>query len=565
MCYACARSGKRWRCLDATTGLLPGAAARYPQQSALTWWFLNVPYQSTGGRRNNVQLGVGQSIWAGTPPPAIPERLLDGIPGCLAWVALLFAVAGSVAFPSAILVVAVLLAFYSALRFLLSGIANIMGLRRIRKWEQTDWCAAYEQDPSPDKLPWDAVHHVALIPNYKEPMSVLQRTLDALARQYQARQRLTIVMAMEAGEDGCVEKAEELRRQYAGKFANFYFTVHPRGLPGEMQCKSANEAWAARWVKRRMVDELGISIDHIVVTTMDADTIWHPLYFYALTYLFATNPDRYRRFWQGPIRYHGNVWEINPLQRILNAYSSALELAYLAAPWWTPMPMSSYALSLRLLDMSGYWDSDVIADEWHMYIKSFFTRDGAVRLERMFLPFLAEAVTGETLVDSARNRYLQSLRHAWGSKEVGYTVAKMLEHPEIPFSVTFRLLFRISHDIFLASAGWIIMTVGSQLPLLLNPSLRNQMLSEGFSNPLFALLQIAFALVSVLGIVFWYQDVIVRPPRTRPQTMGERFMTLLSFPLLPFLTLVFVAIPTLQAQTRLLIGSPLQFRVTKKL
>jgi hypothetical protein len=108
------------------------------------------------------------------------------------------------------------------------------------------------------------------------------------------------------------------------------------------------------------------------------------------------------------------------------------------------------------------------------------------------------------------------------------------------------------------------MTVGSQLPLLLNPALRDQMLSEGFSNPIFALIQIAFALVSVLGIVFWYQDVIVRPPRTRPQTWSERLMTLLSFPLLPLLTLFFVAIPTLQAQTRLLLGSPLQFRVTKK-
>jgi len=44
----------------------------------------------------------------------------------------------------------------------------------------------------------------------------------------------------------------------------------------------------------------------------------------------------------------------------------------------------------------------------------------------------------------------------------------------------------------------------------------------------------------------------------------ERFYTLISFPLLPVLTLIFVAIPTLQAQTRLLIGMPLQFQVTKK-
>jgi hypothetical protein len=523
-----------------------------------------VPYQSSGGRRNNVQMGVGHSIWAGTPPPAIPERILDGIPGCLAWVALLFCIASAVAFPRLILLLAVLVSFYSAVRFLLAGIANVMGLRKIRQWEKTDWCDLYKQTAAPDVLAWDDVHHIVIIPNYKEPLAVLSRTLDHLARQYQARQRITIVLAMEAAEDGCVEKAEILCAQYDGQFANLYFTVHPRGLPGEMQCKSANEAWAARWVKRKLVDEGGLSIDHLLVTTMDADTIWHPQYFYALTYLFAVNPDRHLRFWQSPIRYHGNIWEISPLLRIVNAYATAMELAYLAAPWWTPMPMSSYTLSLRLLDGSGYWDSDVIADEWHMFIKAFFNRDGQVKLERVFLPFLAEATTGVTLIDAFRNRYEQTLRHAWGSKEVGYMVAKMLEHPEIPFPTSARILFRISHDILLAGAGWIIMTVGSQLPLLFNPTLLAQMMNEGFANPTFALLQIALSTVTILGIVFWYQDVIVRPPRKSPPTWQERLLTLISFPALPLLTLVFVALPTLQAQTRLLVGIPLQFRVTKK-
>jgi len=524
-----------------------------------------VPYQSSGGRRNNVQMGVGHSIWAGTPPPAISERVLDGIPGCLAWVALLFSIACAVAFPRAMLLIAVIVAFYSAVRFLLAGIANIMGLRKIRQWEKIDWCTLYEQSAPPDALPWDAVRHVVIIPNYKEPLKILDRTLELLSRQYRARERITIVLAMEAAEDGCVDKAKLLRDRYGKCFEHFYFTVHPRGLPGEMQCKSANQAWAARWIKRKLVDELGYPMDTILVTTMDADTIWHPRHFYALTYLFAVHPERHLRFWQGPIRYHANIWDINPLMRIVNAYATALELAYLAAPWWTPMPMSSYSLSLRLLDSSGYWDPDVIADEWHMFIKAFFQRDGQVKLERVFLPFLADATTGETLFDAFRNRYLQSLRHAWGSKEVGYMVAKMLEHPEIPFSTSYHILFRISHDILLAGAGWIIMTVGSQLPLVLNPALLEEMMTMGFANPTFALLQIAFGLVSILGIVFWYQDVIVRPPRPRPATFTERVLTLLSFPLLPLLTLIVVALPTLQAQTRLLAGVPLQFRVTKKL
>lgn len=521
-----------------------------------------MPYQSSGGRRNNVQLGVGQSIWAGTPPPAIPERVFDGIPGCLAWATLLLCVIMAVAFPRALLWIAVLTALYSASRFALAGIANTMGLRKIKRWEATDWEDVYRQQAAADSLPWEAVRHIVIIPAYKEPIDVLRRTLDNLAAQYQARRRMTIVLAMEAAEEGCTEKAEMLRGEYARKFDHFYFTVHPRGLPGEMQCKSANESWAARWIKRKLVDETGYNLDHILVTTMDADTLWHRDHFLALTCLFALNSERHLRFWQSPIRYHSNIWEINPLLRLLNAYSTALELAYLAAPWWMPMPMSSYSLSLRLLDTSGYWDPDVIADEWHMYIKAYFARGGAVQLERMFLPFLAQATTGTSLLDAFRNRYQQTLRHAWGSKEVGYMTAKMLEHPEIEFLPAFRLLFRIAHDILLAGAGWVIMTIGSQLPFLLNPELLPEILSGG--SILFILLQVAFGLVTVLGIVFWIQDTIVRPPRPEPATWRDRILTLLSFPLLPVLTLFFLAIPTLQAQTRLLAGTPLQFRVTKK-
>lgn len=524
-----------------------------------------MPYQSSGGRRNNVQLGVGRSVWAGTPPPAIPERTLDAIPGCLAWLALLLSIICAIAFPRGLLLVAALLGFYSAIRFLFAGIANVMGLRNIKQWEATNWFERYALEATPEALPWDAVHHIVIIPNYKEPIEILRKTLDSLAQQYEAKKRITIMLAMEAAEEGCVEKAEQLEKEFASRFAHLFFTVHPRGLPGEMQCKSANQAWAARWAKRKLVDQLGYAIENIVVTTMDADTLWHPHYLYALTYLFAINPQRYLRFWQAPIRYHTNIWDINPLLRIVNAYSTAFELAYLAAPWWIPMPISSYSLSLKLLDSSGYWDPDVIADEWHMFIKAYFAREGAVMLDRIFLPFSATAVTGENLLQAIRNRYSQTLRHAWGSKEVGFIIAKMLEHPEVDFNVSFKLLFRVAHDILLAGAGWVILTTGAQLPFLFNPSLLGQVLNEGLNNPAYMLLQISFLLVSVLGVVFWFQDVIARPPRTQRQTLYERLMTLLSFPLLPILTLIFVALPTIQAQTRLMVGIPLRFKVSKKI
>jgi hypothetical protein len=298
---------------------------------------------------------------------------------------------------------------------------------------------------------------------------------------------------------------------------------------------------------------------------MDADTRWHKDYFCALTYLFATNPNRHLRFWQSPIRYHGNIWEINPLLRLVNTYSTAFELAYLAAPWWLPMPISSYSMSFRLLDASGYWDTDVMAEDWHMFIKAFFARNGEVEIEPVFLPFLAHATTGETLWEEIKNRYQQTLRHAWGSKEVGYIIAKMLEHPEMRFVPNFKLLLRVAHDILLAGAGWVIITIGSQLPLLLHSQIRPPTIEATLNDPTFMLLALSAVMVVILGIVFWIQDVIVRPPRPYKMRWQERVLTLVSFPLLPILTLIFVALPVLQAQTRLLVGVPLQYRVARKL
>jgi len=519
-----------------------------------------VPYQSVGNRRNSVQFGVGRSVWIGTRPAGVPERVLDMIPGGLAWLALVVVIIGAYVAPLAAVLGAGLLAFYSAVRFTFAGAANLLGLRKIKQWEAINWPEEYARRATDDSLPLEAVHHVVIIPNYREDAETLRRTLDHLARQRDAATSINIVLAMEVGEEGALHKGEAMRAEYADRFEHFLVATHPKGLHGEMQCKSANQAWAARWARRVMVDELGYNIDHLVITTMDSDTLWHPNYFEALRALFALDPRRYATFWQAPIRYHGNVWTINPLMRILHAYSSAWELAYLAAPWWQALPMSSYSMSLRLLDSIGYWDADVIADEWHMYIKSYFQRDGDIRLQPILLPFYASATTGDTLLQAIKERYLQTLRHAWGAKEIGYTISQMAENPHISFLGGFNLLFRVAHDNLLAGFGWIVMMFGAQFPMIFHPEVvRANLLSAPF-----LLLQISATIVSILTIVFWVLDLRIRPPRPAPWTWGERLYELASLPLLAVMTLFCVAMPVLHSQTRLMLGIPLQFRVAAK-
>ncbi len=488
--------------------------------------------------------------------------MLDAIPGGLAWLSLIVVVLGAVYTPWAMITGAVLLALYSSARFVVAGFSMMIGLKWVATAMTTDWQREYRRLADETSLPLEKVHHIVIIPNYKEGLDTLRLTLDRLAEQYNAMDSITVVLAMESGEADAIEKGNILKAEYDTLFANLFVPVHPRGLHNEIQCKSANQAWAARWAKRQLVDEQGLDIHHIIVTTMDADTLWHPNYLEALAVKFATDEHRYSAFWQAPIRYHGNVWRVDPFMRMIHAYSSAMELAYLAGPWFQALPMSSYSLSLKLLENAGYWDSDVIADEWHMFIKAYFKREGELFLRPIFLPFMASATAGRNVWGSIYRRYRQTLRHAWGAKEIGYAAAQILEHPYVSRRKGFGLLVRVAHDNLLAGAGWVIITMGTQLPALLHP----QLVAENTQSVPFILLQLSFLVVIALTIFIYFMDVRIRPPRPAdaPVTGTERIQSLLSIPFLPTLTLICVAFPVIQAQSQLLLGIPLQFKVTPK-
>jgi hypothetical protein len=84
-----------------------------------------VPYRSSGNKRNNVQFGAGRSVWgSGAPPPTLPERVFDGVPGFLAWLSFLLIVAGAVSLPQIVFTLAALIGAYLAGRFVFAGIAN---------------------------------------------------------------------------------------------------------------------------------------------------------------------------------------------------------------------------------------------------------------------------------------------------------------------------------------------------------------------------------------------------------------------------------------------------------
>jgi hypothetical protein len=82
--------------------------------------------------------------------------------------------------------------------------------------------------------------HMFIIPNYGEPLALLQNTLWRLAEHSSARQSYVIVLAMEASEAGNELKSKMLDNEFRSQFKDFIVTVHPEGISGEAMGKGSN-------------------------------------------------------------------------------------------------------------------------------------------------------------------------------------------------------------------------------------------------------------------------------------------------------------------------------------
>jgi hypothetical protein len=87
---------------------------------------------------------------------------------------------------------------------------------------------------------------------------------------------------MEETEVNCDKKAEKLLDCFKDKFYDIRYTVHPKGLPGEIRGKSSNVAWAAVQMAR-----LSNRHDNEIITVMDTDTGFAQDYFDAINYHYC--------------------------------------------------------------------------------------------------------------------------------------------------------------------------------------------------------------------------------------------------------------------------------------
>ena len=492
-----------------------------------------------------------------------PYRWLEVIFGLLVWALVTAPFWAPALSPKVFLYSIIAFDVWWLLRSLSTVLFGVIGFFKVKAAMRTDWFARYLHAEASHKTycRWQDVHHLVIIPNLSEKIEKLRKTLTHIALQDEAKERISVVLAMEAREGGAEAKAALLLTEFQDRFAHIFYTLHPADLPGETKGKSSNECWAAKRAKDRLVDQMGYNLDHIVITIADADSVFHPQYFSCLTYKFCTDPRRHRRFWQSPIMQYNNVWQVPWLVRMVSVLPGISYLADLVKPHQVVFPYSTYSLSLRMAHEVGYWDANVVPEDWHMFLKSFFHLNGEVDVVPIFLPTHCDAVHASSYWKTLVNCYRQAKRWAWGATDVIYAAAQFLEHRDIPFWRRLRRLWKVTEHHLLWAPYWFLITLGAVIPSLTYGV-------QGSRNPLAELLAIpgmvlSLCLVPLVGLLL--VDVLMRPPRP---AHVRWWMALLGYLpwlfIMPLTSLFFAALPALDAHTRLMLGQLLDYHVTEK-
>ncbi len=416
----------------------------------------------------------------------------------------------------------------------------------------TDWLTLVKPLEGFSKL-----YHVIIIPEYREPLHILQRTLDNLTKQDFPKERIVVVLATEAKDPMADETSQLLTQQFAKHFGHFLVTKHPLEA-GEVAGKSSNMAWAGKKVVKALTT-WHIPIDQVTVTSCDADALLHPKYFSYLSYHYLTDPERAYHFYQGAILFYSNIWRIPLPSRVLNTMNSIWNLSLLSQGNRL-INFSTYSLSLSTAVAAGYWGVDVIPEDYHLFFKVYFALGQKVRTKSIFLPILVDAAESHGFWKTMINQYEQSKRWAWGISDIPFVIRNAFVHSEIPLMDRLRRILQLLEQHIFWPSNWFILTIGSSVPPLINPAFRRTVLGHNLSTLSSGILTVSAIFLFVVIILDWR----VKPPRPKEFARWRLPFLYLQWLTLPFVSFFLSALPGLDAHTRLMLGKRLEYRVTEK-
>lgn len=403
---------------------------------------------------------------------------------------------------------------------------------------------------------------VIILPTYHESLEILRTCLRAIANDSWPLEKMLVVLAMEdrAGVSAR-EKAKIIEQEFASLFKYFLITFHPGDIPGELKGKGANQAWAMKEAKAKIIDPEKLPYDNVLVSVFDIDTVISPGYFYALVYKFLTVSEPYRASYQPIPVYHNNIWEA-PFFSRLAASSNTFWQMMMQIREEKLVTYSSHSMTFKALLDIGFWSTNMVSEDSRIFWECLLYYNGNYRVEPLYHTVSMDVTLDQTLWQTAKNLYKQQRRWAWGAENIPYLIfnttkrwrqldrRKLIKHILIQ---VYGFHSWATSALIIAVVGWLPMLLGGDRFNATVLSINLPVVSRNLMN-LAMVGMILSALVSALLL----------PPRPRRYKAFKNFLMLVEWIFVPVTIIIFGAIPCLDAQVRLLRGKYMGFFVTPK-
>ncbi|MBU1031692.1 glycosyltransferase family 2 protein [Patescibacteria group bacterium] len=485
------------------------------------------------------------------------ERFLEILPGSLTWLALTSPIWLSFSLPYAVAYLILIADVYWLLTAFRIASLILVGYRKMEWAKKQNWQESLQKN-FPET--WEKYYHLILIPTYKEALYILQPTIDAILSCSYPKNKIFIAVGFEERDDP--EKIQSTKRyleKIQKKVAGVFTTIHPYGLPGEVAGQGSNKNCMIKHIAPQL-QKKGIKTSDVFVTTLDADFVVSPQFLAGALHKYLSLPEieRDKRTFTGVFLYHNNYWQTPTPMRLMATGTSFWQLAEMVGSD-KYMNYSSMSISLKALLDIGLWIPDKVNDDNGFYWKAYFHFNGDYKVIPHFLPISADAVQDTTLLKTFQNQYLQIRRWAYGVEHIPFII-KQYFTKEIDFwDKTDKVLFKIWGDLkwgFLA----IFVTFGSLLVPLVNPDFKESVMSVNLPIVSSWILTITF--FALFATIFIHERVV--PKRPQNWSIFKIIWSYIQWLLIPLIIITISSLPAIDAQTSLMFGKKLEFRVTNK-
>ncbi len=301
---------------------------------------------------------------------------------------------------------------------------------------------------------YSTTRHIVAMTLYKEPMSVLQTTLDSLVQQKDANSRLSVIIGMECRTPDKEAKRDEIYAKYESKFLRLIVTFHPSGVPGEISGKCSNMNYACRQglqIIRQDVDYNYEKYEHIF-TNCDCDAVFDPEYMLELEteYSKLEFADRHSSIWQSIIIYKRDSM---PFFVDITGVLRTFFFMGVLIPW-NINPMSHYSLSVKLLEEGAFTHPAYQMEDIIALIRYTILTRREIRIRPLNLISINGPTSGANYADEIREWALQVRRWTIGAGEVfHYFIVKTYRMPSLFLSISWATRFFIYYGLVLCASA----------------------------------------------------------------------------------------------------------------